>query len=340
MSAAFMIVVFLMYIANLMTSVPATDWVWTPHGRRPAECVISHDESNVIIETVAGGVLVRYPDRLSDNSDNSDPISIFYKSTQKCMDNAKDIMRSESHHHIDVEKSMDNGGWDIFGMFYCLFFPLDIMFVFYNALSQAHYSQNNLTRFDASYVVPKETLPLTQQLLYYFVGLESGSIIQPVVAWCGNAAGSPLGLGCGYSYKYSGWQMAAWYCCPAGLSHFGKSIKLDGGEVIVTSTRSDLSTGSVRVTMNTTAGQSSLEEVGAGTQFDRASIAGEFYRYSECNQFNSEPFIFKEMEIWDTNNHKVDITASAWMVYNLNPLNCSGEIVMDYPEQVTIKGRL
>ena len=122
MYAAFLIVVFLMYIADFVTSVPEPEWVWTPHGHRPAECVISHDESNVLIETVAGGVLVRYPDRFSDNSDNSDPIAIFYKSTQKCMDNAKEILRSEPHHHIDVEKSMDNGGWDIFGTFYSLCF--------------------------------------------------------------------------------------------------------------------------------------------------------------------------------------------------------------------------
>ena len=84
------------------TLMDRDEWIQTPHGLRPRECVISHDESNVIIQEMSEGLIVRYPDR------KNGPKSVFYESSQKCMDNALEI-RSQYE---------GPGGWQIFGMFH------------------------------------------------------------------------------------------------------------------------------------------------------------------------------------------------------------------------------
>ena len=82
-------------------SIDHDDWIQTPHGLRPRECVISHDETNVIIQEMSEGLIVRYPDR------KNGPKSVFYKSSQKCIQNAQEI-RSQY--------AGPPGGWQIFGM--------------------------------------------------------------------------------------------------------------------------------------------------------------------------------------------------------------------------------
>lgn len=202
---------------------------------------------------------------------------------------------------------------------------------------KAHYDEANLSRFDATYIVPNQTLPLENQILYYFVGLTSfnPTILQPVVAWCGIG----LDTHCGFSYNYSGWEMAAWNCCPKGLSNYGKSVALQGGETVMTSTHSDPLTGQVRVAMSTETDESRLDLYGDYRLFDRASITGEYYSYTDCKQFNSVPFVFNDLKLWDTKDLLLKIPGSSWEITNLNPMNCSGSITFDYPKEVNIKAR-
>ena len=71
--------------------------------------------------------------------------------------------------------------------------------------------------------------------------------------------------------------------------------------------------------------------------FDSARIAGEFYGYFECNEFNSVPFVSSNMMIWDNKGEILRIPS--WEVTNLNPMNCNGTISFDYPDEVTIQAR-
>lgn len=275
----------------LLSIVFADDeWIQTPHGLRPKECVINHNESDVVIDKVAGGLMITYP---SSNR------TIFHKSSTKCIENAREIIEKYKN-RMNNDEPMD--GWEIY----------------------AHFGQSGLGRFDSEYIVPDQTLPLTNQLLYYFIGLtnfvaNNETIIQPVIAWCGSS-------NCGFSYQYSGWEMAAWNCCPSGLSNYGKGIKLSGGDAISTYVVSDPNKGNIQVYMSANNGVSSLNENGDYRLFNDAEIAGEFYRYTSCNQFNSVPVEFKKMSIEDVNGKSVDIPPSKWTIINSNPLNCGGTI--------------
>eukprot|EP01084_Bolivina_argentea_P265818 450697_1 len=82
------------------------EWFQTPHGLRPKECIINHNESNVIIDSIPGGLMINYPDSNR---------SIFYKSSEKCINNAKDIISKYKNRNTkDPSHKPKNGGWEIF----------------------------------------------------------------------------------------------------------------------------------------------------------------------------------------------------------------------------------
>ena len=193
---------------------------------------------------------------------------------------------------------------------------------------------SGLGRFDSNYVVPNQDLPETGQLLYYFIGLtnfydNNETIIQPVLAFCGSGS-------CGYSYDYSGWEMAAWNCCPSGLTNYGKGIQLEKGENITTFVYSDPSTGNVEIYMNARGGVSSLNERGDYRAFNDAEITGEFYSFSSCGQFNNLPVQFNDMSVQDVNGQNVEILPTQWQTVNYNPLECGGSINIEDAARATI----
>ena len=93
---------FCIYVFGIVSS---DEWIQTPHGLRPKECVITHNESNVTINKVNGGLQIYYP--LSNRQ-------IFYPTSQKCVDNARDII---ANYRNRVKQPMD--GWEIYGMSLC-----------------------------------------------------------------------------------------------------------------------------------------------------------------------------------------------------------------------------
>jgi len=293
------------FCVGLSTSTDE-EWIQTPHGLRPRECVLRHNESNVVIDKVEGGLLIRYPDISNE--------STFHPTSQKCLDNARLIMSQYKAKLTSDDSAPNNGGWEIF----------------------SHYGQANLGRFDSEYIVPTEQMPISGQLLYYFVGLTNfdanETIIQPVLAYCGSSS-------CGFSYEWSGWQMAAWNCCPNGLTNYGKGVQLKGGDSIKTVTLSNPSTGNIQVYMSAPGGVSSLNENGDYRRFNDAEICGEFYSYSNCDQFNSVPVQFNSMAIYDTSGRKVDVPPSKWTVTNNNPLGCGGSLDIESSTTAKLKAR-
>ena len=133
--------------------------------------------------------------------------------------------------------------------------------------------------------------------------------------------------------------MAAWNCCPQGLTNYGKGIKLSAGDSIKTNTISDPSKGNIQVYMSANNGVSSLNENGDYRVFNDAEITGEFYRYTQCDQFNSDPAIFYNMAIYDTSGNAVNIPPNKWTIINQNPLNCGGNIEIVNASYATISAR-
>lgn len=84
--------------------VHSGEFIQTPHGLRPEECVIRHNESNATIETMSDGVMIHYP--ISNRS-------VFFKSSEKCKKNAKEIIEQYKNRR---NAAPDNGGWEIWGM--------------------------------------------------------------------------------------------------------------------------------------------------------------------------------------------------------------------------------
>ena len=153
-----------------------------------------------------------------------------------------------------------------------------------------------------------------------------------MIAWCGSSS-------CGFSYDYSGWEMAAWNCCPNGLTNYGKGIQLNGGDEITTYVTSDPQKGNIQVYMSAPGGVSQLNENGDYRKFNDAEITGEFYRYSNCNQFNSVPVQFKSLDLYDTYGNSVLPSKSQWQIINQNPLNCGGNITIVSNTDATISAR-
>eukprot|EP01084_Bolivina_argentea_P265821 450703_1 len=294
--------ILLVILFSINNVVIAEEWFQTPHGLRPKECIINHNESNAIITKVDNGLDIFYPISKTRK---------YYPTSAKCIKNAQDII--SAHKNRKYPNIQD--GWDIF--------------VWY----EQNKSNNSLGRFDSVYILPNQTLPETNQLLYYFISLSNGpnneTIIQPVIAYCGSSS-------CGFSYDYDGWEMAAWNCCPQGLSNYGKGVKLSAADKVTAHVSSDPNNGNIQVYMESTAGVSQLNEKGDYRVMNYGEIAGEFYSYTNCNQFNSLPITFTQLSMKDTHGNAI---VPKWTVINNNALNCGGNITIVNATEVTIKAR-
>eukprot|EP01083_Nonionella_stella_P199317 730964_1 len=171
--------------------------VATPHGIRPKQCVHAVKDNNHIIKPVSGGVLVEYPGLNTTE---------WFPEKTECVENAKQLQ-------IELKEraqNVSNGGWAIYAMYT---------------------TPSDMGNFSATYTLPDESPTDDGQILYYFIGIgtkqEHGGIIQPCIGYC------PGNGGCGEAYgNYKGWSMSSWNCCPSGMTHYGKGVKLEAGVTV------------------------------------------------------------------------------------------------------------
>jgi hypothetical protein len=129
------------------------EWVDTPVGKLPKQCVHHHEE-HAIITPRKGGIHVHYP---KSNR------TFFQPELQECVEAAKKIA---------AERRKGPGkplAWDI----------------------DASFDVPSMGTFTASYTLPSSSPPSNGQLLYFFTGFQNNddsavSIVQPVVAFQGS----------------------------------------------------------------------------------------------------------------------------------------------------------
>eukprot|EP01084_Bolivina_argentea_P095315 171385_1 len=281
-------IVFINALSIKLDTIPE-GMVATPHGIRPKQCVHQVYDNDHIIKPMTGGVLVEYPGLQT---------SEWFPELPECVENAKQLQNEWTQR---AEGNLTSGGYELYGLYT---------------------TPNKMGNFSATYTLPNDSPTNNNQILYYFVGIQATSnnvtIIQPCIGYC------PGNGGCGPAYgNYVGWSMSSWNCCPSGETHYGKGIKLEPGVTVEADT---YSTGSYAKVWERYNGQTSVLQIqGDYRDFDLLVLAGEFYDWKGCDDFNKNPFMFRNMKITDIHGNKVD---PKWDIIN-NIKNCGASLTIN-----------
>eukprot|EP01084_Bolivina_argentea_P231229 389979_1 len=273
------------------------DLVYTPHGMRPRECVIFHNESEVILNPISTGVWANYPKSGTRK---------FFPAKPECVENSIKILAD-----FFKEKTEE---------------PEEVQFAV-TTKTQIKIGGRN---FSAYIAVPDENLPaLNNGMIGYWTGLsssqqqpnnQSAALLQPVVAWCSSGE-------CDANPRYeNAWQYASWQCCPHGGTHrAGPNYKATIGENIWTYAYSDPSSGNTEVYMKGKEGVSSLKSTVNHMNHDIFTMVLEIHDMEgvSCDHFNTKPCIFTQLKIDDNNGKNVDMTGLDWSYSDKND-GCNG----------------
>lgn len=193
----------------------------------------------------------------------------------------------------------------------------------------------NMKRFiggmSATYLTPGTPPRDNGQTLFYFIGAEntdgtprggqpppSGrAILQPVLTyspsgWCVNST--------------TGWCFSSWYCCPKNLTtHSTYIIDIKPGDIFMGSF--NLSTNGYFETVgrNVATGETtSLKSPRQGRNFNWADITQEVYSVESCQDFAVGPMEFRDVSLWDTHFEEM---SPDWLLTRNKP--CEGKIVQN-----------
>jgi hypothetical protein len=158
----------------------------------------------------------------------------------------------------------------------------------------------------ADWVVPSAPASATGQVLYYFPGLESSSVVtilQPVLAWNG--------------YNNNAWTMANWNCCKSGTVYTGKPINVRVDDQIhgamngAGCKKSTPCTAWSITSTDVTTGQSTTFQTSSYNQLFNWYFGGvmEVYGVGDCAQFPANGSItFTNVKVWDYAGHTLSPT--------------------------------
>jgi hypothetical protein len=166
----------------------------------------------------------------------------------------------------------------------------------------ANYSSNTpIGRIVASWTVPAAPAKKSDQVIYFFPGLEQlpnvQSILQPVLGWNG--------------YGDKAWTLASWNCCVDGTTFHSDPVAASAGDEVVGDTYSDCGAGVACSSWNidsrnTTTGQTS--SLTTDPYDDLNWVFGgvlEVYSVATCNQYPGGPITFHNIQVYDRNNNRV-----------------------------------
>jgi len=183
--------------------------------------------------------------------------------------------------------------------------------------------ENNLHDFTAVYTVPGDPPTDSNQVLFYFIGMQNNAypqvnILQPVLTW-GNGI--------------DGWNLASWDCCPKNITVQSKSITgfLAGDKI----------DGYInRVSDDTWRINSVIEKSGANTTltaqvgtylYDWADVTLEVYSVSSCPEFAKGSMTFSNLALKDAQG---DTLTPKWTFTGAT--ECSGNIKQNPDGTITI----
>jgi len=265
-----------------------TEYVTTPHGMRPTQCVLELKYDDSIIKTKFGGVEVYSP---------SNKEKTFYPKIQTCNDNAQLILSRKSNDVNTADK--------IWG---------------------STFVAHPVSVFETKYYIPINDPVNENQILYYFIGLEdhgvntfnenNATVLSPVISY--NKI---------ETNKYiKGWSMSSWDCCQGGYSFYTKQTQLNNNDYVDAKIENNRLMGHVNVTMilnkndDTLIAKNNIVIKNDYRRYNWAIIMGKFYNYNDCDGLNNEPFTFENILLKNNNNNKINPN---WDVYNDIP-SCKG----------------
>lgn len=176
-------------------------------------------------------------------------------------------------------------------------------------------SSKPIGRIVATWTVPTAPASKSNQVIYFFPGLEQlpnvQSILQPVLGWNG--------------YNDQLWTLASWNCCVNGTTFHSDPIAAKAGDVVVGDTYSTCAAGQACSTWkidsrNTTTGKTST--LTTNPYADLTWVFGgvlEVYNVATCNQYPSGPITFSNIQVYDRNNTRV--TSPPWQGSDTSGIN-------------------
>jgi len=178
----------------------------------------------------------------------------------------------------------------------------------------------NITGFNGTYTVPNNPPEISEQSLFYYVGIENvdsvyPTILQPVLGWV---------------EEQQEWCISSWNCCPGGQTHqssvltgmkpsdqvFG-FIKSSGENFIVGSRWNNK--------------QVELAVESDGYQFVFAVVVLEAYYVASCNEFPEGPVLFSNLTL-QVNDQTI---IPSWLPSPTS--ECNGTVIVESPSQVSIQ---
>jgi len=258
----------------------------TPHGMRPAECVLEVPSGSRIGEE-NGHVRITAPAELGG-------AVTYYKAPDICHTHlpeprgvSVDEAAGPSPDFPPINGWLDYGGW----------YPGK--------------PDNNIQSMSATYTVPNPPTTNSQQTLYYFIGIQDNSspavnILQPVLTF-----GPPN----------SGWYVESWACCPSNISvHSNAVLGLKPGTTMtgfVQRQNADVwEINSSYNGKNTTL----FPDIG-GYNYNWFAATEEIYGVGACNQFAHGPMTISKMVLTDKQGQNL---TPKWTLTGAT--NCGGSI--------------
>jgi len=155
----------------------------------------------------------------------------------------------------------------------------------------------NVQDFSATYQVPSDPSRVTNQVLFYFIGVENFdsnavTILQPVLTW-GNGN--------------SGWNMASWNCCPSGQTWTSDFLlNLEAGQILkgYISVNDTIST---IISEDSNGNKVTLEVETNGRNFNWMDVTLEVYSVSNCKQLATSSMTISDMVATDVDGSQINM---------------------------------
>jgi hypothetical protein len=290
-----------MLLGLLLVAFVFSETVITPYGPRPAECVLQVPSDSTV------GSHPTIPNLLQINHPTKG--SWLHKVPAHCGDDIAAIKaRAEAKRNFKPDPLSENvtqiNGWLDYGGWY----PPG--------------AEGNLMTFTSTYMVPGNPGSMSNQVLFYFIGMQDNddpgavNIIQPVLTW-GNG--------------YPQWYLASWACCPSNITvHSDYLFGLGPGSTVYgTINRLSASTWSIDSAFN---GRHTTLNAQVGDYiYNWADVTLEVYQLDTCPQFATGRATFNALSMKDSMGQTLN---PSWQFTGAT--SCNGRIVQTAPNSIYI----
>jgi len=178
-----------------------------------------------------------------------------------------------------------------------------------------YFPAQEIGSFTSNYTVPQSPKTQTNNILFWFIGLESSNsdlaILQPVLTW---------------NNIVPGWSFSSWYCCPSGIPNYATPVQGFGpGDSLYGTIKANTTTSGSDFVVNSCVGTncSPLSCPAQGRVFVNVDTTLETYSITNCTQFATGPMKFTDMQLNFIDGSKA---VPDWTQLTAEPTECSGSI--------------